>query len=44
VDEDNLRFSEVAGDDPEEELRDMLNEDEYIEAMHSLGITPVIDI
>jgi post-segregation antitoxin (ccd killing protein) len=43
VDRDNLRYWEIEGD-PEEALRDLLNEEDYIEAMTALGITPIVDI
>lgn len=38
----HLNYSEV--DDPEEDLPDWLNQDEYIDVMNALGVTPEIDL
>jgi post-segregation antitoxin (ccd killing protein) len=39
---DKLRYQELA--DPENELRDWLDDDGYIDAMIALGLEPVVDI
>ena len=43
VDEQRNQYWKVEGD-PEEELRKMLDVDEYAEPMAALGIEPVVDI
>jgi hypothetical protein len=38
------RLNYCGVDDPEEELRNWLNQDDYIDVMNALGITPEVDL